>query len=709
MALPSMFGLDFETYGATSLPARGLYNYMDCPTFRPLIASVTSYDPARNAVNYIDLDFVHGKTSTELLREAIASHDYIVAHNAPFEQQVLARMGIEVPGSRFIDSAVVARAMGAAGKLEAAAPQLLGTDKLASGWDLIKLFSMPGKYQEANGSQDFDPQITLDYADEWREFMRYCRLDSELGLRLVIENWYEVLEVEHKFNAITMDMNAVGWKVDVPKVEEMNRRYLENVEAIVEEFRTTHHAHDLNLNSLKQMKEWCLDRGIKANSFDEKNVAKLHGRISAKLDKADRGEISLDHDKYVQYCEVLSLLETKQALGGSSLKKLQTILDTTSKDSRLHDQYLHVGAGQTYRTTGKGVQMQNLKRLAETADMSTLDDLDSEWDNDQLAENIRQVFTATDENGALIVGDFASVESRGLAWLAGANWKVNAFRTGKDMYKVLAAKVNGIEYGAVTKEQRQFGKVGELSCGYNAGGQAVQAFAEKMGVELTEAEATKLVWDWRGANPEAVDLWERLHQALLDAMDNRNNVGRVDVGPMGGWRVLVYQTVTPASLAKQHPDATSLAVELVAPNGTIWLRRYFHGCYMRGKDIGYYKPSELKSGDLWKNHFTDPKTKQVRFYTIYGGKLTGILTQSFCREIFFRVLTDVNDWCSRYQGLRLVGQFHDEIVVDWSPHGGISKESAMNLLEEMMSDAQRHGINGFPLAAEVKYDYRYTK
>ena len=47
--------------------------------------------------------------------------------------------------------------------------------------------------------------------------------------------------------------------------------------------------------------------------------------------------------------QVRALLHVKQVLGGSSLKKLQVILDTTGEDGRLHDQYLHIGAGATYR------------------------------------------------------------------------------------------------------------------------------------------------------------------------------------------------------------------------------------------------------------------------------------------------------------------------------------------------------------------------
>lgn len=51
---------------------------------------------------------------------------------------------------------------------------------------------------------------------------------------------------------------------------------------------------------------------------------------------------------------------------------------------------------------------------------------------------------------------------------------------------------------------------------------------------------------------------------------------------------------------------------------------------------------------------------------MYGGKLAGLLTQSLCREVFFNSLRWVHTWCDAYPNVRLIGQFHDEIVVDWS-------------------------------------------
>ena len=698
-----LIGLDFETYGATDLPTHGLDRYVSCSTFTPLIASTVMWDS--NLDEYISTRrCFHPSGFEEMvedLRESIGMRT-VVAHNAGFEQRVLASIGIDLPSNRFIDSAVVARAVGAGSSLEAAAPQLLGVDKLASGRDLIKLFSIPGEYQEKNGSMNFDPQVIEDNPLEWTLFGEYCDLDAELGLRIV-DNWLGLLNWgELRNQAVTMDMNMRGWPVDIEVVEEMHRRYLDNLAKTEQQFRDAHGAVDLNLGSLKQLKEWCAERGIRATSFDEKNVAKMIKQIEARV-----GNLPLEHEKREGYVEVLDLLRTKQILGGSSLKKLQVILDTTSDDLRLRDQYLHIGAGQSWRTTGRGVQMQNLKRLSEPADMTKVFDLDEEWDNDKLAQNLRQCFTSSHPQGQLIVGDFSSVESRGLAWLAGAHWKLKAYRQGKDMYKVLASSPDmfNVPYDQVTKEQRQAGKVGELSCGYQAGGGAVQSFAEGMGVEMSEGEATQLVANWRKANPEIVQLWSELDEILRSVIEY-GVTESTQVGPNKDFFVRIFRTRKPESLHSQHPGSESICLQLEGPTGRMILKRYFHGVYKRGNNYCYYKPSQRKTGDLWVDRFVDPKTKQVRFHTIYGGKLTGILTQSFCREIFFTCLQSTASWLETVPNVELIGQFHDEIVLDWIP-GQAPLDRVMLVLKSCMSDAGE--FTDFPLEADIKHDYRYTK
>jgi hypothetical protein len=318
------------------------------------------------------------------------------------------------------------------------------------------------------------------------------------------------------------------------------------------------------------------------------------------------------------------------------------------------------------------------------------------------------VFTATDPEGLLVVGDFSSVESRGLAWQAAEQWKLDAYHQGHDLYKVQASKIFGVPYEQVTKPQRQIGKVGELACGYGAGADAVHSFAAKMGVEMTVQEAAKLVIDWRAANEGVVTYWKQLDQALHDAL----SAPRFGAEVIKDNCVVVFTPFTaPESLREQvgDPDLVSLQLEMLTLDGQNLLTRVIHGAQIKGRNIGYYKPSELKTGDLWANSFIDPKTKQRRAYTIYGGKLSGILTQSLCRELFFASLYRVQDWARSTTNVKVVGQFHDEIVVDWSPDTdphAVPLNTTMQMMDRFMSSSV---LQGFPLSAEIKSDYRYTK
>ena len=694
-----LIGLDFETYGAVDLPTHGLERYVSDDTFLPLIACATL--PNESICRWYQL--WDGRDSEALL--TYLNGHTIVAHNAAFEQRVLKWMGLDLPASRFIDSAVVARASGAGSKLEAAAPQLLGIDKLADGHDLIKLFSIPGPLQEENGNLHFDPRILETNPTKLTKFYEYCELDARLSWQIASD--FPLLEHEYRFNSLTMEMNSQGWTVDIDAVKKFQDIYDLNLAHIEDEFRKHTGATELNLNSLKQLKEWCKDRGINAKSFDEKAVVAMLKRIRKKLDTSTH----LDEEKVQGYHEVLRLLRTKQQLGGSSLKKLQVILNT-HKDGKLYGQYMHVGAGQSCRTSGVSVQMQNLKRLGQ--DLLDIEELKAGrvWpDNDSLAENMRQLFTAEHPRGALIVGDFSSVESRGLAWLAGEEYKLDAYRNGKDMYKVLASKIYDIEYHQVQKSERQTGKVGELSCGYGAGAGAVVSFAEGMGVDMDEAEAAVLVNDWRAANVNIVQFWHSLDAMLQGCM---NDYATHTLSLPDGYRLMMVATAPLASITDQmhrrHNNVRDIHVYIIKPDKTsTYMARVFRGVHRRGRDICYVKPSSLKSGNLWLESYRNPKTGQVEYYKLYGGKLAGIITQSLCREIFFRVLHNV-ELRFKNSNVKLVGQFHDEIVLDGSPFGRgkiYSLEDAIELLKHSMSEAP--GMPSFPMAAEVNAAYRYIK
>lgn len=695
--MPIIIGLDFETYSPVDLFKHGLDRYVSDPEFRPLVACLSIHDTSIEIYREWTFDFISDPgsvdsfTDTLIDRHEPATEEVILsAHNVGFELAVLRQMGIHFTGS-VIDSAMLSRGFGGASSLEAAAPQLLGSDKLEIGKSLIQLFAVPQAGQE---SRAFDTSLVKKHPSGWQEFQEYCMKDAELSRQLTTLYYQDMPRHERSNMELTLKMNQRGWPVDMDAVHNMQQRYLENLDQILEGFRQRTGADDLNLNSHPQLVKWCEDRGIRAKSFDEKNVGKMLKTIEKKLAKT-AGQSEQNYE------EVADLLRTKQALGGSSLTKLQTIIDTIGEDGRLRDQYVHIGAGQTWRTSGRGVQMQNLKRLHDPIDMDQLFDSSHVFSNDELAENLRQVFRAEHPDGQLIVGDFSSVESRGLAWLAGAEKKLQAFRDGKDLYKVLAADIYGKPYDSITKDERQFGKVGELSCGYQAGAGAVKDFAEGMGVILTEGESSKLVRDWRSVNPEITKFWQTLQVALDQVMQS----GTTEVALAEGNYLRFELILAPQSLRRQTGDSQLKSLKISMYHGVYRtsMVRVFHGIQ---KDGRFWKATNRKTGDLWTDHYMNPKTKRPQFYQIYGGKLAGILTQSFCRELFFNCLRQLEDLLGKVPNAQIIGQFHDEIVVEWWP-GTWNEDAVIGATKKIMSDPGR--FSSFPLSAEVQASRRYIK
>lgn len=708
----NIIGLDFETYCDLDLTKVGQDKYFAHPSFQVLCAGL--YHPPLGKTVY---DFVQqGELGHErFLREIdqVATQGLIIAHNASFERGCLRKMGLPSSvGESVVDSAVHSRMMGGSSKLEYAARQFTAERKLEAGLELIKLFSIPN---ERNGFQaptaellQRDPELLA----KWKLFLEYCAQDASAGVhvskatvglnRRLSSTSYSLSERTNEL--LTYDMNQRGWPVDMDLVYEMKEQYEANLQKVSEEFyqELGIDPENLNLNSSTQLQKWCAARGVRSKSFDSESVEKLIPKLEKRLDSMRATDPKCD-----DFHEVYRMLLTKQELGGTALKKLQVIIDTVGKDGRLRNQYMHVGAGQTYRTSGKGVQMQNLKRLGANMLEDMTDVYVNSYSNEVLGENLRQVFTSSHPDGQLIVGDFSSVESRGLAWLAGADWKIDAFKRGEDMYKIAASGIYNTPYGQITKAQRQVGKVAELSCGYQGGPNAVARFASIYGVDFTEDERVKLVRDWRDSNPEIVQLWQTIDELLHETV----STGKLAHEYLANDLVLSFEVIpTPLSLAELHPGARSVKMVLSSLemlSTRLILERVFHGCYTRGRNINIYKPGETKAGPIWTPTFTDRNTKHRRYFDIYGGKIAGILTQSMCRELFFYSLRELYQGWAPTHNWEIIGQFHDEIVVNWWP-GTFTLEETKQRLEHAMT-ALPEGFEGFPLEADIKSDYRYIK
>ena len=710
-----LIGLDFETFSEVSLPEKGLENYVAHHSFQPILASI-----AEKGYDTVRFDLVkEGYREFETVLQGLLSQGYtIVAHNAGFERRVLKWLGFKDIDHRVVDSAVMSRLLGAGSKLEVASRQLTTTAKRESGRNLMPMFSWPHEEYDA-------PSVAYNEAhpDEWEEYGYYCDVDAEAGLEIVLAGLAILVELgelnlwerECRYELLTAAQNQQGWFVDKESVHWMDKRAWANTEIAKAQFLQSID-EDLNFNSPIQLKKFCHARGVKVQSLDKYQAPVWLERVNQMLQ-----DTSANGEQLLRWAEVKTMLEIKLEIGGSSLRKLPVILNLLNKDGRVRHQYMHLGAGQTFRTTGVGIQMQNLARLAKVKrDLATLQDYSVEWTNTDMAGQLRQVFMAEHPEGELFVGDFAGVESRALAWLADEEWKLEVARKGLDLYMMLVAKYDDIAYEDVTEEARPKGKYSELSAGYQASAKAVMEFMFRLGFVITLEEAQEWVTSWREACPNIVAFWKALddllHLVVATKLERSFFTAR-------GLEVRMTPFVLP-TVSEVHPGATSICIRIFQP-GTkdALITRFVHGVYSVGRGLAYYKATEtLGDKGLWSNvnetatqkanQGKKPNQKRVQILnTVYGGKVAGIVTQSLCREVFFERLERLDKVLETTQNIGIVGQFHDEVIVEWWPRdpqleGSISAHHLETVMHEVMSESS---LIDFPLDAEIKHAHRYIK
>ena len=221
--------------------------------------------------------------------------------------------------------------------------------------------------------------------------------------------------------------------------------------------------------------------------------------------------------------------------------KFQSMLDAVCADGRVRGS-LAWNSTLSRRWTGRIVQPQNMKRIETEDDEQTVADaLQILKDPMTPVERVNRLelvcgpvlqalslvarpMIVAPAGKKLMGGDFVNVEGRVNAWLAGAGWKLDAFRaydagTGPDMYKVMASDCLEKPIEALTKEDRQlWGKVPELACGFQGGVNAFHKMGAKYGVRVADRMAGRIVGGWRERNVEIVASWRELQDAAIEAM-----------------------------------------------------------------------------------------------------------------------------------------------------------------------------------------------
>ena len=344
---------------------------------------------------------------------------------------------------------------------------------------------------------------------------------------------------------------------------------------------------------------------------------------------------------------VKEVLELRQLLSKSSVKKYTAMEVCCCSDGRAHGLLQFYGANRTGRWAGRLVQVQNLPQnhipdLEVARNLirgGCFDAAEALYPSvpDLLSQLIRTAFVPK-EGYKFIVADFSAVEARALSWLASETWRMEVFARNGDIYCASASQMFGVpvEKHGTNAHLRQKGKIAELALGYGGSvGAMVSMGALDMG--LTEDELTGIVAAWRQSNPRIVRFWW--------------NVGKA------GMTAVKEKTLTRAGCFTFRYESGFLIATLPS-----------------GRSLFYARPRiiENRYGKESLTYMGVGPSKQWERIESYGPKIVENLTQALCRDLLAEAMERLAE-----AGYEIVMHVHDEVVIEAPMNADVNKVCEM--------------------------------
>ena len=618
--------LDVETFSDVDLKKCGVYKYAESSDFEILLFGV-SVDGGEVTV----YDLASGDTVPEEIIRALADDSVIKwAYNASFERvclsvwlrrnypQYFSSYSIEDDTVRnYLDpsswrcSLVWGAYMGLPLSLEGIGKVLkLENQKMAEGKALIRYFCVPCKPTKANGGRmrnlpEHDPV-------KWSTFIAYNKRDVETEMAIQQKlSKFPVPDFLWEEYHLDQEINDRGIQLDMVLVEQaiaIDERSREELSAKMQQLTALE-----NPNSVHQMKEWLTKHGLEVDSLDKKAVKEL-------LKTAPP--------------ELAEVLELRRQLAKSSVKKYQAMQNAVCADGRARGMFQFYGANRSGRWAGRLIQLQNLpqnhmahledaRSLVRSGDYALLSAL---YDSvpEVLSELIRTAFVPRD-GYKFIVSDFSAIEARVLSFLAGESWRLKVFAENGDIYCASASAMFHVpvEKHGQNAHLRQKGKIAELALGYGGSVGALKSMgALEMG--LAEEELQPLVDAWRTSNPNIVQLWWDVDNAVKTTV-------------------------------RQRLDTETHGIRFRYRSGMLFI------ILPSGRQLCYVKPKmgTNKFGGESVTYEGVGSTKKWERIESYGPKFVENIVQAISRDILMYAMRTLSH-CF------IVGHVHDELIIECS-------------------------------------------
>ena len=600
--------IDIETYSSVDLAKSGVYRYAEAPDFEILLFG---YSVDAEPVQVVD--FACGEKIPKEIQQAILDNNVTKwAFNAQFERICLSKyFGIHLAPDSWRCTMVWSAYLGLPLSLEGAAI-VTGADKkkLTKGKELIRYFSVPCKPTVTNGGRTRN--LPEHAPEKWNSFKAYNLRDVEVELSIQ-EKLQKFPMPEEEWNNYILDqqINDRGIQLDL----ELVKKAIQCDEKVREELTSRlKELTDLdNPNSVVQMKSWLSEKGLETDSLDKASVKALLKEAPEHLSE---------------------VLELRQLLAKSSIKKYTAMENAVCTDGRARGLLQFYGANRTGRFAGRLIQVQNLpqnhlsdleqaRRLVRGGHFDALEIL---YDSipGVLSELIRTAFVPK-KGYKFIVADFSAIEARVIAWLAGETWRNEVFATHGKIYEASASQMFKVPLEEVTKGSplRQKGKIAELALGYGGSVGALKAMGA-LDMGLTEEELKPLVYAWRNANPNIVRLWWDVDRAVKEAVTERcrTETHRIRFEYRSGMLLIWLPSGRQLTYVKPRMGINSFGSEAVTYEG-----------------VG--------------------ATKKWERIESYGPKFVENIVQAISRDILCCAMRKLNE-----KGFDIVMHVHDEVVLE---------------------------------------------
>lgn len=642
--------IDFETRSTVDLKKTGVYRYAEDKT-TDVWCMAYAFDDAEPKVwtpkDEIDPELV----------EYIKQGGELRAWNANFERIIWNSILVTRYGwpyttiSQWVCTASEARAMALPGSLDMAA-KVLGVQeqKDKEGASLMLRMARPRSLAE-----DGSP-IWWDIPERVNRLVEYCRQDvrTEVAIGAAIRR---LGQTETDVFNLDQTINDRGVKLDI-KLAKAAKKLAEK--ATLEANRLLYDVTNGKVGkvtSVAQLTAWLAEQGVAVeNGLGKDQIKSLQSLATG---------------------PALDALSIRAEAGKSSVAKIESMLNAVCKDGRIRGLLLYHGAT-TGRWAGRLVQPQNFPRgdidkperyipLVYSKDYDGIDVQDNVLS--VISSLLRSMLVASDGH-RLIAADFAAIEARVLAWLAGEELLLETFRDDGDVYKVMASKIYGVPAGMIEKNQRQVGKMAILGLGYGMGAKKfIDSCQKQAGVTLTDVEAKTVVNLYRETNSQITQFWFDLNRAAINAVKTPGSVqkvGNISYTNRGGYLWCVLPSKRPLAYARPK------IVERETPWGT---------------------PNEAVSF-----YGIDSFTKKWERHDLYGGLLAENVVQAVARDLMAAAMLRLES-----AGYPLILSVHDELVAE-VPNDFGSVEEFEKLMCELPDWAA-----GCPVGAEGFESERYKK